>query len=354
MLALLLVTVVFGLVAADPAENPSYGYRNGHGAGPRGYGYGSPGHSYSRNGYGRQHNFYGHGYGSGHYQGADAKPLDGIDKLYKRLDTLQSELKTASEIMGNLESRMSLSKKLVDELTIINLAKITSEEFDQAEALNTLQTEVFAVSSSLTDTITLLGGLSSMNENNLNEQETIGELYAQQRRVDIEQDGEIAALATSIEDFKPKLTTTIENEYKVLDIKLSQLSFVLEKTKLTESKRMCETGQVTLDVDDRKAEYLFQSNFALVPQILHTICGFNFDMEKRAETTGYYKEPNALGLLVTADASKTGVTLELFDQSFGDSGIVTADVCFQACSIGPGAFGDDDSFKTYLNQGANV
>ena len=58
---------------------------------------------------------------------------------------------------------------------------------------------------------------------------------------------------------------------------------------------------MTLDADDRKTEYLFQSHFSIVPQISYSICGYNFDLNSREEGHGYYhKEPNALGLLVTA------------------------------------------------------
>ena len=58
---------------------------------------------------------------------------------------------------------------------------------------------------------------------------------------------------------------------------------------------------MTLDADDRKAEYLFQSPFSIVPQISYSICGYSFDLNSREENYKYYhKEPNALGLLVTA------------------------------------------------------
>ena len=40
--------------------------------------------------------------------------------------------------------------------------------------------------------------------------------------------------------------------------------------------------------------------------------------------------------LCAADASKTGVTIEAFDYSFGDTSLTTVDVCVEACSIGPG------------------
>merc|ERR1712121_493685 len=107
-----------------------------------------------------------------------------------------------------------------------------------------------------------------------------------------------------------------------------------------ENNRVCENGQVTLDKDDRKAEYLFQNVFTSAPQVIHALCGYDFNVDVRPESyyNSHYKEPNALGVLILADPSPTGLTLEMVDQSFGDTHIVSADVCFQACSIGTGQF----------------
>ena len=58
---------------------------------------------------------------------------------------------------------------------------------------------------------------------------------------------------------------------------------------------------MTLDADDRKAEYLFQNQFSVVPQVIYSVCGYNFDLDSRPDSyNNYYKEPNALGLFVTA------------------------------------------------------
>ena len=102
-----------------------------------------------------------------------------------------------------------------------------------------------------------------------------------------------------------------------------------------------ETGQVTLDGGDRKAEYQYQTWFDKLPQVLYGLCGFNFDLDAREEPENHLygytpKEPNAVGVRVNAFSSKTGLTVEAFDLGFADSTVVTVDVCFQACSIGPG------------------
>ena len=62
-----------------------------------------------------------------------------------------------------------------------------------------------------------------------------------------------------------------------------------------------ESGRVTIDADDRKAEFLFQTEFSSVPQVLFSICGYDFDMEARkglSYNVGAYVEPNAIGVSV--------------------------------------------------------
>ena len=52
-----------------------------------------------------------------------------------------------------------------------------------------------------------------------------------------------------------------------------------------------EAGQVTIALVDRKAEYLFQTAFDSVPQVLYTICGYDFNLEARPELKqNYYKD----------------------------------------------------------------
>ena len=111
---------------------------------------------------------------------------------------------------------------------------------------------------------------------------------------------------------------------------------------LTVAGVSAENGQVTLNGDDRKAEYQYQTCFDKLPQVWYGLCGFNFDLnarEKLIYNDYNYKpklEPNALGVRINAFSSKTALTIEAFDLSFADSAVVTVDVCFQACTIGPG------------------
>ena len=102
-----------------------------------------------------------------------------------------------------------------------------------------------------------------------------------------------------------------------------------------------EVGRVHLKAGDEKAEYTYQTAFGTAPQVVWGLCHFDSNLDSRpafaAVGAGYpAEEPNAIGLRVSAYSSKTTLTVELFDLGFGDSLVVNADVCFQACSIGPG------------------
>ena len=102
-----------------------------------------------------------------------------------------------------------------------------------------------------------------------------------------------------------------------------------------------EVGQVTLDAIDWRAEYSYQSTFRNVPQVLWGLCGYDFDLDTREDpmSFGYgypTKEPNAIGVFVDAYSTKTTVTFEAYNMGFGDTSAFTSEVCFQACTIGPG------------------
>ncbi|KAL8599453.1 hypothetical protein ACOMHN_066757 [Nucella lapillus] len=176
---------------------------------------------------------------------------------------------------------------------------------------------------------------------------------------DIDQEGLIAGLLDSVRDLKEKLLQVMTNQYGLMDTKIEGGKDYLNIIKDKETDRMCEVGQVTLDVDDRKAEYLFQTGFQYVPQLLYSICGYNFDLNAIEDPKHGYRRtygsyggyrggdgdgygysrppPDTLGVTVTGSmVSKTGVTFEAVDLSFGDMTLQTVDVCFQACSVGPG------------------
>ena len=99
---------------------------------------------------------------------------------------------------------------------------------------------------------------------------------------------------------------------------------------------------MSLSAEDGKAAYTYQTTFAQVPQVIWGLCGFDFDLNHR-NTYAHYgygyppEEPNAIGIRTTAYSSKTSVIIEGLDLSFGDTFANSVDICFQACSIGPGS-----------------
>ena len=91
-----------------------------------------------------------------------------------------------------------------------------------------------------------------------------------------------------------------------------------------------------------QAEYTYQTAFTQVPQVVWGLCGFDFDLDRRDAPVSYGygyppEEPNAIGVRTTAYSSKTTAIISGIDLAFGDTEAITADVCFQACSIGPGS-----------------
>ena len=91
-----------------------------------------------------------------------------------------------------------------------------------------------------------------------------------------------------------------------------------------------------------RVAYTYQTAFTQVPQVVWGLCGFNFDLDHRDAPLSYGygyppEEPNAIGIRTTAYSSKTTVTIEGLDLSFGDTNAISVDICFQACSIGPGS-----------------
>jgi len=259
-----------------------------------------------------------------------------MDKLYQRLETVQAELKTGSQLLANLEARLSLSKRYVEQVSTVTFPDLTVESNNLQNLLDQLEND--------------FGDLEVKANNaeqaSLSNKDDIGELTVfqfdnrdfllQLITDDTFQGADAEEVLSYIKNIKDNFLSVVSNTLQTIDYNTGIVGLAGNIVEDIEDARICEVGQVTLDADDRKAEYLFQTNFQTVPQILYSICGYNFDMEARPNVYDhYYKEPNAMGLLVTAEASKTGLTVEVFDQSFGDTALLSTDVCFQVCSIGP-------------------
>ncbi|KAK7478044.1 hypothetical protein BaRGS_00030720, partial [Batillaria attramentaria] len=70
--------------------------------------------------------------------GQQEKPLDTLDKLYARLDDAIDQLKTAGELVGNIETHLSLLKKFVDDFLLITLPEVESINNSQNLTLDKL------------------------------------------------------------------------------------------------------------------------------------------------------------------------------------------------------------------------
>ena len=97
-----------------------------------------------------------------------------------------------------------------------------------------------------------------------------------------------------------------------------------------------------MDTNDRRAEHLFQSLFHSAPQVYYSLSCYNFLLDTRPTPNhafGSYfpwKEPNAIGVFVTAHASRHGITFEKSNLAFGDTANQKICVSFQACTISTG------------------
>lgn len=265
------------------------------------------------------------------------------------MNTVQNEVKTTSEILANLEARQSLQKKTLEQLTLETFEDLVESDRQQDRKIITLEGEVDLLMDELNTLEMQVVELTVLNENITATQEELRVALGERKRIEVEQMREITSISKAVNDFKTKLFEVLDNEFAIADNSVEQTANNLGINENKELARMCETGQVTLDADDRKAEYLFQTTFASVPQVLYSVCGYNFNLDARKGVSydNYYKEPNAIGVSVTADASKTGVTLEVFDKSFGDTALLSADVCFQACNISPGRSASPSAFSSY-------
>jgi len=323
------------LAALAAAEEPGYGSGFPHGGGYGGHG------SYQRSKpfYGGHHRtsyrapypVAGHSYTNEEYE-----QLDALDKLYQRLDTVQDELKTGSQLLANLEARLSLSKGFLEEIVTVTIPDMTVEDSNIDNVLSDLDADQADLATQLGPLGAAVATQAQRAEAQLAQQRNLDEEVLDLRVDDTGLDAGIQEAVYNVNGIKPDFLQNLGNTLDIIEYNTNLMDFVADILNERENARFCETGQVTLDADDRKAEYLFQSSFDSVPQVLYALCGYNFDLENRPNNYDYYyKEPNAMGLLVTAEASRTGLTVEVFDQSFGDTALLSADVCFQVCSIGP-------------------
>merc|ERR1712121_140102 len=260
---------------------------------------------------------------------SDSNPNE-LDKLYSRMNAVLAQIQGFEEQMDALSAELSVQEKRLKDLTQIKFVELAEVDAKQAAALNT-------VNSNINDLTNGIDNLAASNDDNTAEQETAQNLFASDRATDIWQDNQVNKLYTAVKDYKDKLFNVKSNEFAVFEDTVGRDTTTLASVNARETRRMCEVGRVTLTSVDMRVEYQYQTTFENTPGITYGLCGFNFNLNSReASPSYYYQEPEALGARVNAYSSPTGITIEAFDLSFGDSSAVSVDVCFQACSIGPG------------------
>nr|KAG5699924.1 hypothetical protein BaRGS_018223 [Batillaria attramentaria] len=262
------------------------------------------------------------------------------DSYYERVNDVLSQLKFAAEALDALDARLSLIKKVLDDLRLITFQSIERRNVEQDNELAKLKLHLTTLEEDLGDLQGAITELENENEINANDTKDLRTWVSSEKRRDTDQDGSVANLHLAVKDFKAKLFLVLLNEFELFSDKVEVTSGKLEDTKEREAARMCETGTVTLKADDRRAEYVFQSTFDSQPGVLYSITGAEVDLDIREEHYAYgiLHKPhliNAVGVIVLAYSTPESVTFEAYDLSTGDSAKLSVDVDFQVCSIGP-------------------
>merc|ERR1712121_45257 len=267
---------------------------------------------------------------------SDSNPNE-LDKLYSRMNAVLAQIQGFEEQMDALSAELSVQEKRLKDLTQIKFVELAEVDAKQAAALNTVNSNIDDLTADTNDLTNGIDNLAASNDDNTAEQETAQNLFASDRATDIWQDNQVNKLYPAVKDYKDKLFNVKSNEFAVFEDTVGRDTTTLASVNARETRRMCEVGRVTLTSVDKRVEYQYQTTFENTPGITYGLCGFNFNLNSReASPSYYYQEPEALGARVNAYSSPTGITIEAFDLSFGDSSAVSVDVCFQACSIGPG------------------
>nr|KAG5699926.1 hypothetical protein BaRGS_018225 [Batillaria attramentaria] len=227
------------------------------------------------------------------------EPLGIEDKLYERVNDVTRQLKFAGEALDAVDARMSLIKKFVDELTLVIFPAIKRRNEEQNNEISKLNVHLDNLMDDLADLENAIDWLERQNTGS----------------------------SDDIED--------LENQYaSVKLVLLNEFELFYDKVEVVAGKL---DGSVTLKANDRKAEYVFQSDFDQVPGVIYSITGLEGNLDvikdnpysKKPSYVSSYDEPNAGGVLVLGYATKRSVTFEGYDLSFGDTAAFTVDVDFQ-------------------------
>ncbi|XP_076459291.1 uncharacterized protein LOC143292672 isoform X1 [Babylonia areolata] len=266
--------------------------------------------------------------------------LTDLDKLYEIVADTLAKIKGLSEQVEAVSAALSIQEKKLNSLELM-IVEFEETDHRQNKSIDKLHKHLDNV---LYDAGSLLKHIVKLKEHNwlnTNKTEEVENKWAWLQKNNIKQDGYFHYLYAFVKDLKPKLFQVKDNKFGLFYDKVERDTTTLTSVKTFELRRMCEVGQVTIRAGENRVDYQYQTWFDNVPQILYGLAGYNFDLDTR-EDPPYYgygyppKEPEAIGVFVTAYSTKTGIVFTALDTGYGDTSLVSMDVAFQACTIGPG------------------
>ncbi|KAK7091664.1 uncharacterized protein [Littorina saxatilis] len=344
LISLFVVAVGVGTISAQGyGGGPSYGGGPNYGGGPPHGGrptHGGAGSGASGSGSGAHV-----GYGRYNYYPPppppkkDDMPLTELDQLNDRFNNVLDQLKTSAEIIEALSAQMSLQKQFIDAFNLLTQPELEQTDVSQNAIISQLQDAIDAVNTTLSGGLTdSVGDLNALNDQNTDAQTLAEELFAQEQAIDVGQDRDIQTLYALARGLKEKLFQVEDNAFEVFTDAVENNAQRLASVSAEESRRVCESGKVTLDSDDRRVEYQYKRHFPFTPIIYTGLSGFSFNIDSREPSYGYgygyqAKEPHSIGIRTAAYSTPTGLSIELFDTGFGESTVVTGTVSFMACLI---------------------
>ncbi|XP_076446015.1 uncharacterized protein LOC143283677 [Babylonia areolata] len=273
----------------------------------------------------------------------EKKPLTELDEVYKQMEDIADQIKAHTEEVDALGARLSIEEKRAKELKLGQFLAMAEVDQLQNEALDELEEELTELEADAESLHVHLGELNTLNTGNTERQQQTELLRTQAQVVDLSQSRDVNRLHSTVLGLKDKLLQVQDNELETVSHSVEQTATTLHSIKDSQSRRMCEVGRVTLTPQTPRVEYHYQTDFRDVPQVTWGLCGFLFDLNsgdvsgKDPPGNSYIlRGPGALGVHVQAYSTRTSVVLRAFEGSFGAISGLSTDVCFRACSKGPG------------------
>ncbi|XP_025091503.1 uncharacterized protein LOC112562440 [Pomacea canaliculata] len=288
--------------------------------------------------------------------------VDELDRLFADLAALSIELDFSAETLSNLDSQQSLQKKLVTQLTLLDLPDLEQENVVRGQMLDKLEQKLLDLDDLIGDLRANVEDLEYRNSENVQGVKDVKIALAKEQVVDSNQDRNISSLLAAVQNLKTQLTVISKMKFTVLDKEIEKLVGQLSSIQDLTSFESCETGVTTLTADDRRSTVVFNTDFGgNVPQIQYGITGFKskFVGEKPSKSFQYgygygygnaydprypqygspsysVGEPGTLGDIVLALATPESITLQLSNLGFNVAESVSVEVAWQACFMGPG------------------